>query len=112
MRIAISGASGNISIGLLRRLEVEGNHDIVELSRRPPRSDEAPNSVAHWYQVDLADRAAVTLLTDRASTRRRCGRAPGLGGSTQPGSREAPRTNQDGTRSVVEAIVAARVPRS
>jgi UDP-glucose 4-epimerase len=109
MRIVITGASGNVGVALLRRLDLDGNHEIVGLSRRPPPTDEAPYSIAHWHQVDLVDRVAVPLLTGLI---READAVVHLAWAVQPSHdrEKLRRTNQDGTRAVVEAVLAARVP--
>lgn len=109
MRIVITGASGNVGIALLRRLDAEGNHDIIGLARRPPPTDEPPYSVAHWHQVDVSDSAAVPLLTGLI---READAVVHLAWAVQPSDdrEKLRRTNQDGTRAVVEAVLAAGVP--
>jgi nucleoside-diphosphate-sugar epimerase len=65
--------------------------------------------VARWHQIDLADRAAVPLLTGLI---RDADAVVHLAWAIQPShDRETlRRTNQDGTGAVVEAVLAARVP--
>jgi nucleoside-diphosphate-sugar epimerase len=61
MRIAITGASGNIGTALLRRLLAGGEHEVVGLARRIP-TGAAPYSGASWHSVDLAEADAATRL--------------------------------------------------
>ena len=61
MRIAITGASGNIGTALLRRLTAGGEHQVVGVARRVPDGGE-PYAAASWHSVDLAaDDAAARL---------------------------------------------------
>ena len=63
MRIAVTGASGNIGTALLRHLDhglgPEG-HSVVGIARRPPRQDLFPSVT--WHPVDLTDERAGGLL--------------------------------------------------
>jgi nucleoside-diphosphate-sugar epimerase len=52
MRIAITGASGNVGTALLRALPAE--HDVVGVVRRPP-APEGSYARAEWHAVDLSD---------------------------------------------------------
>jgi UDP-glucose 4-epimerase len=59
MRIAITGASGNIGTALLRRLGPE--HQLVGVARRIPAGG-APYDRVSWHSVDLADPGAAGAL--------------------------------------------------
>jgi UDP-glucose 4-epimerase len=60
MRIAITGASGNIGTALLRRLGTEG-HQLVGLARRTP--DIAPEGAeVEWVGADLTDDSCIPTL--------------------------------------------------
>lgn len=59
MRIAITGASGNIGTALLRRLSGSG-HDLVGVARRIPTAE--PYAALSWHRVDLAEAGAATAL--------------------------------------------------
>lgn len=109
MRIVVTGASGNVGVALLRRLHAEGGHEIVGVSRRPPPTDAEPYSAARWHHADLADASATALLSGLV---RDADAVVHLAWAIQPGrDRELlRRTNQDGTRAVVDAVAAARVP--
>lgn len=64
MRIVVTGLSGNIGTALLQRLVAQADaHDIVGVSRRPPRDGE-PYHLASWVCVDLASDLARPTLTD------------------------------------------------
>jgi nucleoside-diphosphate-sugar epimerase len=60
MRIAITGASGNIGTALLRRLDGSG-HELVGVARRIP--DGGPYRGVSWHSVDLAEADAATALS-------------------------------------------------
>src|SRR3954451_24221305 len=59
MRVAITGASGNIGTATLRRLVPDG-HQIVGLARRTP--DEPLGAEVEWREGDLTQDAAVAEL--------------------------------------------------
>lgn len=62
MRIAITGASGNIGTALLRRLTADGEHQLAAIARRVPDGG-APYAAASWHSVDLAEADAATRLS-------------------------------------------------
>ena len=107
MRIVITGGSGNVGTGLLRRLQ--GNeHELVGVSRRrPPDTD--PYRDVEWIEADLADADATATLTSACDGADAVVHTAWL---TQPShDRELMRrTNQDGTRAVAAAAIAAHVP--
>jgi UDP-glucose 4-epimerase len=59
MRIAITGASGNIGTALLRRLGGSG-HELVGVARRIPTGE--PYEAVSWHSVDLAEADAAASL--------------------------------------------------
>ncbi|MFB9237787.1 NAD-dependent epimerase/dehydratase family protein [Plantactinospora siamensis] len=63
MRIAITGATGNVGTALLRRLAAETDLEVVGLARRPPVPGAGqPYDLARWHAVDLGDPAAPDRL--------------------------------------------------
>ena len=107
MRIAITGASGNVGTALLRALRT-GGHDLVGLSRRRPPSL-APYDGVDWVQVDLAARDAVAVL-ERAIAG--ADAVVHLAWLIQPGRNRGllRAANQHGTAAVVRAVRATGVP--
>ena len=61
MRIAVTGASGNVGTALLRRLSTTA--DLVGVSRRPPPSV-APYRDVEWVSADLSEAGVQTRLAD------------------------------------------------
>lgn len=108
MRIAITGASGNVGSALLRRLAELGGHDVVGVVRRRP-DDTAPFAGVAWHMVDLSraesQSALVTAFTG-------CDAVVHLAWGFQPTHREdyLAELGVGGTQRVVDAVVAAGVP--
>lgn len=61
MRIAITGASGNIGSAVLRRLSADGEHQIVGVARRVPGSGPDGTEV-RWVSADLTKDEGETKL--------------------------------------------------
>ena len=108
MRIAITGASGNVGSALLRRLAERGGHDVVGVvRRRPPVVD--PFAGVEWHSVDLSRRE------DEAALRAAFAGVDAvvhLAWGFQPTHREdyLAELGVGGTRRVIESAVAAGVP--
>lgn len=105
MRVAITGATGNVGTALLRRL---AGHDLVGVSRRRPPDDE-PYSRMRWVEADVADPLALPGLLDAFSGVDAVVHCAWL---IQPSrDRETMRrANQDGTAAVLAAASLADVP--
>ncbi|HWM72900.1 MAG TPA: NAD-dependent epimerase/dehydratase family protein [Nocardioides sp.] len=61
MRIAVTGATGNVGTALLRRLTEGGGHELVGIARRPP-NDEFPT--VSWVSTDLTTDESIVSLRE------------------------------------------------
>lgn len=63
MRVAITGATGNVGTALLRRLAVEPDIDVVGFARRIPDPNAGPPyDDVEWHSVDIGDTGSVERL--------------------------------------------------
>lgn len=111
MRLAITGATGNVGTALLRRVRTEPDIDVVGLARRPPLPGAGePYEGVEWHAVDLGDRAAQDSLTRWLAG---VDAVVHLAWQIQPSHRRARlrRTNVAGTRNLIDAMRAAEVTR-
>ncbi|MEX5718865.1 NAD-dependent epimerase/dehydratase family protein [Geodermatophilus maliterrae] len=109
LKVAVTGASGNVGTALLRRLTAPGSGvaEVRGLARRQP-PDTAPYDTVTWYHADLGETASEQALTNLLEG---VDAVVHLAWALQPG-REPDvlrRANVDGTRRVVRAAVAAGV---
>jgi nucleoside-diphosphate-sugar epimerase len=105
MRIAVTGASGNLGSALVRRLEADGTHQVLGISRRAP---DLLRPRLTWAEIDLAEPESATRL---ATAFDGVDAVVHLAWQIQPG-RDIPRlhaVNVDGSRRVAEAAAAAGV---
>jgi UDP-glucose 4-epimerase len=110
MRIVIVGATGNLGTALLRRLHKEPTvSNIVGISRRRPNSVVAPYNGVTWRLLDIGSPSAPRQL---AKIFAGADVVVHLGWALQPNHDEAAlwRTNVIGTKNVLAAVAAARVP--
>jgi len=107
MRIVVTGASGNLGLAILARLADDG-HELVGVSRHAPEPEGVYADI-DWHEIDLSRDRAVRAL---APVLRDADAVIHLAWKLQPGHRERTmrRTNVDGARRVLEAVVAADVP--
>ncbi|PKH40440.1 Nucleoside-diphosphate-sugar epimerase [Nocardioides alpinus] len=108
MRIAVTGASGNVGSALLRRLAERGGHDVVGVVRRRPLEVD-PFAAVEWHTVDLSrgrDEPALVAAFAGADA------VVHLAWGFQPTHREdyLAELGVGGTRRVIEAALAAGVP--
>jgi nucleoside-diphosphate-sugar epimerase len=109
LRLAVTGASGNVGTALLRRLGADGPGpaEIRGLARRQP-PDVAPYTGVRWFLADLGDPASEAVLPDFLDG---VDAVVHLAWALQPGRHpeRLRRVNVDGTRRVLRAAVAAGV---
>ena len=111
MRIVVVGASGNVGTAVLRRLAAEpAVTEIVGVARWPPTGAGHPYDAARWESVDIGAGDAVPKLTAALTG---ADAVVSLAWRLQPSWDEAAleRINVGGTRAVVDAALAAGVPR-
>jgi UDP-glucose 4-epimerase len=109
MRIAITGATGNVGTALLRRFADEPDIELIGIARRPPEPGAgAPYEGVRWHAMDLGDSDCVPRLTEAL---RGVDAVVHLAWQIQPSHRRAQlrRTNLTGTRHLLRAIQEARV---
>ena len=111
MRIAITGATGNVATALLRRLTSTDEHDVVGLARRMP--EQQPQAVApgtvRWLAADLTDDACLPTLREAFTG---ADAVVHLAWGFQPShdERYLHELGVGGTRRVLDAVTAAEVP--
>jgi nucleoside-diphosphate-sugar epimerase len=101
MRVVVTGATGNLGTALLRRLVTADGYDVVGISRRRP-PDAPPYDGVPWHPIDIGSPSAPQPLADAL---RGADAVVHLAWMIQPShDRELlRRTNQDGTRAVLDA---------
>src|SRR3954451_18386333 len=109
LKVAVTGASGNVGTALLRRLTAPGSGvaEIRGLARRRP-PDIAPYDGVRWHLADLGEAAAERVLPEFLQG---ADAVVHLAWALQPGRppEALRRVNVEGTRRVVRAAVAAGV---
>ena len=107
MTVAITGASGNVSTGLLRHLRDSGVAEVRGLSRRPPPSV-APYDQVRWTRADLGEASSSAVL---AEFLRGADAVVHTAWLLSPDREHEllQRVNVEGTRRVMQAAVAAGV---
>lgn len=109
MRIAVTGATGNVGTALLRRLDQEPNIQVVGIARRPPPSAAGkPYAAVEWHEADLGDAERVH---DIAQWLAHADAVVHLAWQIQPSHRRGRlrRTNVQGTRHLLQAMRRADV---
>ena len=104
MRIAITGASGNVGSALVERLLADGEHEVVGIARRPPDDD-----AIEWHSVDLTRDDQRPALEDAV---RGADAVVHLAWGFQPSHRidHLAALGVGGTRRVADAVSATGVP--
>ncbi|MFY1688659.1 NAD-dependent epimerase/dehydratase family protein [Plantactinospora sp. WMMB782] len=111
MRVAITGATGNVGTALLRRLAREPDVEVVGIARRCPEPDAGqPYGVVRWHAADLGDPACLHPLAERLAG---VDAVVHLAWQVQPGQQPARlrQLNLGGSRHVLNAMLAAGVPK-
>ncbi|MGC4804943.1 NAD-dependent epimerase/dehydratase family protein [Micromonospora sp. DT233] len=110
MRIVVVGASGNAGTALLRRLRQERDVELVGVARRlsGPEAGE-PYDAVRWHSCDVGAPGAAQRL---AAIFAGADAVVHLAWQIQPthDQRVLHRTNVGGSRAVVDAVLAAKVP--
>ncbi|RYB91675.1 NAD-dependent epimerase/dehydratase family protein [Nocardioides oleivorans] len=108
MRIAITGASGNVGSALVHTLSTHGDHEVVGVVRRPPSGSERFAGV-EWHALDLTRAGCEPGL---AAAFAGCDAVVHLAWGFQPTHREdyLAELGVGGTRRVIRAAVSAGVP--
>ena len=109
LRVAVTGASGNVGTALLRRLTAPGTGvaEVRGLARRQP-PDIAPYSSVRWHLTDLGETASEQVLTEFVDG---VDAVVHLAWALQPGRQPdlLRRVNVEGTLRVARAATAAGV---
>ena len=107
MRIAITGASGNVGTALLRALSMHG-HEAVGIARRPPAAS-SRYAAAEWHAIDLTATDAPSRL---AAAFQGADAVVHLAWAFQPTHDRdyTQRLDVGGTERVIAAVLAAGVP--
>ncbi|MFY1674133.1 NAD-dependent epimerase/dehydratase family protein [Plantactinospora sp. WMMB334] len=111
MRIAITGATGNVGSALLRRLAGEPDIEVIGIARHSPAPEAGPPyDRVRWHVADLGDPACLHPLAERLAG---ADAVVHLAWQIQPGQHRAQlrRANLNGSRHVVNAMLAAGVPK-
>jgi UDP-glucose 4-epimerase len=108
MRIAVTGATGNIGTAVLRRLGEDQSHRLVGLARRTP-DERGGSGAVEWLAADLTDDACLPVL-ERAFAG--ADAVVHLAWGFQPSHdlRYLEELGVGGTRRVLTAVSAAGVP--
>jgi nucleoside-diphosphate-sugar epimerase len=109
MRVAITGASGNVGTALLRHLAVAApDWSVVGLCRRPPVGGEPAYDRVTWVRCDIAEAGSTTVLKEAFAD---ADAVVHLAWAIQPNRDEAALavTNIEGSRRVFRSAAAAGV---
>ena len=109
MRIAVTGATGNVGSALVRRLLADGRHEVVGIARRLPGRGSPLADGVEWHSVDLSREADVPALRGAV---RGADAVVHLAWGFQPSHRMdyLEQLGVGGTRRVLEAVRTTGVP--
>ncbi|BDI23667.1 NAD-dependent epimerase/dehydratase family protein [Herbiconiux sp. L3-i23] len=110
MKIIVTGATGNVGLGVLRRLAAASEVDeIVGIARRAPHRDVAEYEGVRFDEITVGEPGSLDALTRSFEG---ADAVIHLAWKLQPNRDEAElrRTNVDGTVQVLEAVARAGVP--
>lgn len=108
MRIVVTGATGNVGTGVLRRLRQEADVEVVGIARRLPDEQVEPYDRVEWHAIDIGlDEARAEL----SEVFKGADAVINLAWLLQPNRHEKlmRRTNVNGTRNVLAAAADAGV---
>jgi len=106
-RVVVTGASGLLGGNLAAELRAAG-HDVVATRRAGTQVEHLADLALTWVDADLGSPEALTRAFDGADAVFHCAAAVTIKREVTP---EMTAANVTGTRNVVEAAIAARVPR-
>jgi dihydroflavonol-4-reductase len=106
-RVAITGASGLLGANLAAELVAAG-HQIVAIRRASTKISHLDDLAIEWHDADLGQPAAMARAFEGAACVFHCAAAVTVKRDVTP---EMTAANVTGTANVIDAVVAARVPR-
>jgi dihydroflavonol-4-reductase len=106
-RVAITGASGLLGANLAAELAAAG-HQIVAIRRASTKISHLADVAIEWRDADLGQVAAMTRAFEGAACVFHCAAAVAIKREVTP---EITAANVTGTANVIDAVLAAKVPR-